>query len=370
MSLKNTAPIIDLLLTKNLPFAIFRLPETSEFTLICQQDNEVKEVDILDIEEFSGFVVAPFKCARTGSAFLIRPDLVASNEEEIGSLQEKIAQIPGAVSQRDMGIENHVISRHAYINNMDYIIKLLQKEELHKVVLSRVISYPLKATFSHGRLFNQLANEYSAAFVYLFHLPEQGTWAGASPEALLLIDQDEASTMALAGTRLYHPETTNNPWLEKETLEQSFVSQYIANVLAETGITGYQTETPSTKRAGHLEHRLTRFTIQAKQLENKAGKMIMGLHPTPAVCGYPKGDAFHLIMRAEQHDRRFYTGFLGPLNIQGSSQLYVNLRCAEIGEDTLNLYVGGGLTAHSVSEDEWDETVEKSKTLLSVIEKL
>jgi len=75
-------------------------------------------------------------------------------------------------------------------------------------------------------------------------------------------------------------------------------------------------------------------------------------------------------MRAEQHDRRFYTGFLGPWKLNGHSQLFVNLRCAEIGNDTFNLYVGGGLTANSVSEDEWEETVQKSKTLLLVIEKL
>ena len=369
MTLKNVEPIIDLLLKKNLPFAIFRLPEKEEFILVCQQDQEVKEIDILDIEEFQGFVVAPFKCARTGSAFLIRPDLVATNKDEFFELMNQIAPLPDDAG-KEHDIENHVISRHAYISNMDYLINLLQKEELHKVVLSRVIAYPLQPQFSHGNLFNRLACEYPNAFIYLFHLPENGTWAGASPEALLLINQDEASTMALAGTRIFHPDTTNDPWSEKEIQEQSFVSQYIDNVLSETGISNYQTDKPVTLRAGHLEHRLTRFTIPLNQIENKAGKMIMGLHPTPAVCGYPKGDAFHLIMRAEQHDRRFYTGFLGPWKLNGHSQLFVNLRCAEIGNDTLNLYVGGGLTANSVAEDEWEETVQKSKTLLLVIEKL
>jgi len=236
MSLNYVAPIIDLLLKKNLPFAVFRLPEIEDFMLVCQQDQEVKEIDILDIEEFRGFVIAPFKSARTGSAFLIRPDLVATNKDEVHQLMNQVAPLTDDAG-KEHDIENHVISRHAYISNMDYLINLLQKEELHKVVLSRVISYPLQPQFSHGNLFNQLAGEYPNTFVYLFHLPEEGTWAGASPEALLLINQDEASTMALAGTRLYHPDSTNDPWSEKEIQEQSFVSQYIANVLSASMLT-------------------------------------------------------------------------------------------------------------------------------------
>lgn len=371
MSFKNIAKKIDLLLSKNLPFAVFSLPEEETFTLVCQKDFEVKEIDILDIEEFKGFVVAPFKAARTGSAFLIRPDFMVTSEEELDPLMEHALPLPDvSISDSEREIENHVISRHAYMGNMEYIINLLQKEELHKVVLSRVISHPTPQSFSPGNLFNQLATEYPKAFVYLMNLPEEGTWTGASPESLLLVNQQEACTMALAGTRIYHPDTTNDPWSGKEINEQSFVSQYITNVLSETGIRNYHSDPPTSQQAGHLEHRLTRFTFPIDQLNNKAGKVIMGLHPTPAVCGLPKGDAFHLIMRAEQHDRRFYTGFLGLWNMNNRSDLFVNLRCAELGKDIVNLYVGGGLTVDSIAENEWEETVQKSKTLLSVIEKL
>ena len=34
----------------------------------------------------------------------------------------------------------------------------------------------------------------------------------------------------------------------------------------------------------------------------------------------------------------------------------------------LALFLGGGLTKDSVAEQEWQETVDKSKTLLSVLE--
>ncbi len=100
------------------------------------------------------------------------------------------------------------------------------------------------------------------------------------------------------------------------------------------------------------------------------GKLIAGLHPTPAVCGLPKADAFLLIQKAELHNRKYYTGFLGPWKMENESQLFVNLRCAELGTDKINIYVGGGLTEASNPEAEYQETVHKSKTLLSVIENL
>lgn len=48
-------------------------------------------------------------------------------------------------------------------------------------------------------------------------------------------------------------------------------------------------------------------------------------------------------------------------------RLFVNLRCMEVCEEQLMLYAGGGITEKSVPEKEWDETIQKANTLLSVI---
>ena len=47
--------------------------------------------------------------------------------------------------------------------------------------------------------------------------------------------------------------------------------------------------------------------------------------------------------------------------------LFVNLRCMQIKGSTALLYVGGGITKDSIPEDEWEETVAKSKTMLKVL---
>src|SRR6202021_687877 len=96
--------------------------------------------------------------------------------------------------------------------------------------------------------------------------------------------------------------------------------------------------------------------------------LVSELHPTPAVCGIPLNDATQFIKETEGYDRGYYTGFLGPCNMDGKTELYVNLRCAELFADCINLYVGGGITKDSIPENEWEETEMKSKTLLSALE--
>ena len=112
----------------------------------------------------------------------------------------------------------------------------------------------------------------------------------------------------------------------------------------------------------------TTFRIPETSVGDKLGELIKRLHPTPAVCGLSKIDAYNLIERAEIHDRRYYTGYLGPWGLDNKKQLFVNLRCAEINDKHMYLYVGGGLTGDSVPEKEWEETLQKAKTLMSVIE--
>jgi isochorismate synthase len=96
-------------------------------------------------------------------------------------------------------------------------------------------------------------------------------------------------------------------------------------------------------------------------------RLIHSLHPTPAVSGLPQKEAIEVIEQVEQHERTLYAGVIGVLDEQ-SSALFVNLRCAQVFENEVCLYVGGGHTAASNSNAEWVETENKAKTLLNVLQ--
>ncbi|MBN2616487.1 MAG: isochorismate synthase [Bacteroidales bacterium] len=357
------------LISKNIPFAAWRMPGGNESFLTVQKKRDNQRIPLTELEFKSGFVVAPYASYLDGNLFLIEPDFQLRLSEAKEILQPWLVDIPS--QEKQLGIKTVAIEHDSYIDKAGFLISEMQQEKAHKVVFSRVMHERLPEHFSPDDFFDLLESTYPRAFVYLFFLPGEGLWCGATPETLLSKTKGSFETMALAGTQL-KPAQEAAPliWEEKERQEQAYVTLFIDEQLNNLKIHSYDKKGPETVFAGQLAHLCTRFSIPEREVGNKAGLLIKALHPTPAVCGLPRKKAAELIRQTEIHSRSFYTGFLGPWQQQNVSQLFVNLRCAKILDSELELYVGGGLTADSVPEKEWQETQYKSRTMLSVLEKM
>ena len=359
--------LIEHLIQKAFPFAVYKHPESDRVCLVAQSKEVHLIHDIKEVCSSSGFLVSPFESARTGIGYFINADLFACDE---AGYKKLIDEVKGrsSVASMSLGLPPNEMTKEEYLEMVTNVIYKLRNKQLDKVVLSRVKSIRSNKDFSIAGFFLKLVEKYPDAFVYLFFIPHSGMWIGATPETLISQKENgDAVIMSLAGT-LPVEEGKEIKWEEKEIVEQQYVSDFIRLRLTELGIRDYIEEPTKTIFAGKMAHLQTIFKVPANQVERQLGDLVKGLHPTPAVCGLPKADAFQLIEHAELHERRFYTGYLGPWRLDGKSDLFVNLRCAEITEEKINLYVGGGLTADSDPEKEWEETELKAGTLLSVLE--
>ena len=259
-----------------------------------------------------------------------------------------------------------------YCRLVDSAIDFIVDSGIKKVVVSRAATATLPAGFAPVATFEALCQRYPAAFVSLVSIPDVGTWIGASPELLVSTDRQALHTMALAGTqarRAGRPLTAVH-WSPKEIEEQALVSDYIRDFFRLAGAHAIDERGPHTVAAGNVVHLQTDFSVELPrpELMALANRVLHELHPTSAVCGMPKDKALAFILQHEGYDRSFYSGYLGPVHIDGQSQLYVNLRCMQLGQETAYLYVGGGVTADSNPDDEWCETELKAGTLLAVLE--
>jgi isochorismate synthase len=250
-------------------------------------------------------------------------------------------------------------------------VDFIRTSGIAKVVVSRTTRQPLPADFDPVDSFLELTARYPSAFVSLVAIPGIGTWLGASPEVLLTLDERGLTTMALAGTQR-RPE--NRPlagvtWGAKETAEQEMVSDYVRDFFQRAGITTLEEEGPRTIAAANVVHLQTLFRVELPEAPRLAlaNRVLDELHPTSAVCGMPKHQALAFILSHEGYDRRFYSGFLGPVHMDERSSLFVNLRCMQLDTGYANLYVGGGITADSDPAAEWRETEMKAETMLSVL---
>ncbi len=361
--------LIRQLLTKNLPFVVYRLQSEKEPVYLVQKSREVRQFSLRDLEQQKGFVIASFDARKTGKAFILKPDITVRNEEERKKLSASLSAFPD--NGPLLPAENNLIaSKKVYLKQANILISKIKSGEARKVVLSRVIEKLLPRNFDFDLFYSTFQQSYPNAFVYLFYLPGKGIWAGATPETLLKRNGDFYETMALAGTQKRLLDDKPLHWEEKEKEEQAFVSDFVEEQIKRTGIKTYEIKPVETVFAGSLSHICTRFRIPASALSGKTGSFVIALHPTPAVCGLPKEKAWQLISEMEKHRRYFYTGFLGPWQMENRASLFVNLRCARFLKDKIELYVGGGLTAASKPEKEWQETEDKSATLLTVMEKI
>ena len=255
-----------------------------------------------------------------------------------------------------------LFTKKDYLLVGEKLLHTLKTKEVKKTVLSRIHSQTFDTSKSL-ELFYLIEKEYPSAFVYCFSDPILGTWLGASPEILLKKEKDIFQTTALASTKNADDQS---PWNEKEKKEQAYVREFIDRNLQALGIDSIEQTEVYESFAGPVKHLRSDFHFSSS---NSVETILNCLHPTPAVSGFPQKSAIKLIDELEQHKREFYAGYIGEIN-DGQTAIYVNLRCCQIIENQIHLYLGGGYTRESNPLLEWEETENKSRTILDIIQKL
>ncbi|MFD2823756.1 chorismate-binding protein [Lacinutrix iliipiscaria] len=355
---------------KTLPLVVYRKPNSKEVKALLQDNETIHYVN--DFSE-SGFVYSPFDALEKSivmplnASEEIKTDFILSRTTETSHQATKYSDAEKA----------------AHIHLVQQGIEAINHKDLQKVVLSRCETVNLSD--SHPiEIFKRLMNAYPNAFVYCWCHPKIGLWLGATPETLLKVDGNQFSTMALAGTQKYE-DTLEVIWKTKEKEEQQLVTDFITNSLKNL-VHPLNVSEPMTLKAGSLLHIKTSIS---GILKTSLKSVIKKIHPTPAVCGFPKAHAKQFILKHENYNREYYTGFLGELNLQlkqtrntnrrnvennayatirTCSHLFVNLRCMQLKKQQALIYVGGGITKDSIAENEWHETVNKTQTMKRVLD--
>ena len=348
-------------LKRGIAFYAYRLPGEKSFCFGAQLEGEVVCLDSVEnLADSDGFVAVPFREDEGAAPLFIRGDVVFEGMMEE---QEVLANLQQAERKKGVDVKpKKACSREDYRKQADGMIGALQQKVARKAVLARGIVVETDAYCRAPQWFESLALRYPDAFVFLVSVPGKMTWMGATPEILLKQEEREVVTMSLAGTRKVG---SVGEWGGKELEEQRIVTEYIANLLQKVG--EWSVEGPFTKQAGGVEHLCTVFKKNGQLSLVDVERLRRILHPTPAVGGFPLREALEIIRREEGIHRRYYAGYVGPWYRSGCFQWYVNLRSMELFPGAVRLYVGGGITALSDAEKEWEETVMKSRTLLDVI---
>ena len=92
------------------------------------------------------------------------------------------------------------------------------------------------------------------------------------------------------------------------------------------------------------------------------------LYPPPTIWGVPKDWGGQIIHQYEPFERDFFTGGLGYFTGKDDSNFALVLRSGCLEGNQLDIFAGSGIVKSSVPRLEWEETQNKMKPLLSLIQ--
>ncbi|UJP63238.1 chorismate-binding protein [Mongoliitalea daihaiensis] len=374
--------LLGILIAKHLQndnqLAIWRFPKSNVLHVLIDDSKIIKRVP-LDLEELpAGFIVHPFEDQEDQKAyfleahtyFTIQLDIPLS-DQEIPFLLENTDPLPLRVHEiirksftpldRNGPCQQEIAyTKEDFIELVLQGIEAIQTGKLHKIVPAKLKRLPLSKDFNLIHSMHRLLESYPNAFINFFHIPGIGTWIGASPETLIQTKGKEFFTMSLAGTQKAYGDNPikNAAWTQKEIEEQALVSRYIVDCFKKIRLREYTEQGPKTVVAGNLLHLRSDFKVdmEATNFPQLGSVMLKLLHPTSAVCGMPRKEAFEFLSTHERFNRSLFAGFIGPVNMDGETRIFVNLRTARLLEKEALLYAGAGVTEDSNPEKEWEET--------------
>jgi anthranilate synthase component 1 len=90
--------------------------------------------------------------------------------------------------------------------------------------------------------------------------------------------------------------------------------------------------------------------------------------PAGTVSGAPKIRAMQIIDELEPTQRGLYAGAMGYFSFSGNMDTCINIRSIVIDGHQAYVQAGGGIVADSQPAQEYDETVNKAKAIMTAVE--
>ena len=212
---------------------------------------------------------------------------------------------------------------------------------------------------------------------YMFHLEfPEAVVTGASPEILVRLDRGEIELRPLAGTRRRGATPEEDVALAaelladpKERAEHVMLIDLGRNDVGRVSIPGsvQLTERMQIERYSHVMHIVSHVKGKAAPGIRPAD-VLRAAFPAGTLSGAPKIRAMEIIEEMEPSRRGIYGGAVGYISYTGNMDLAIAIRTLVTKGDTIYVQAGAGLVAASVPAEEYQETINKARAVLSSVE--
>lgn len=267
-----------------------------------------------------------------------------------------------------------LFEKDAFCDMVNKAKKYIYEGDIFQVVLSN----RLEADFE-GSLFNtyrMLRTINPSPYMFYFSGDDIEV-AGASPETLVKLENGELHTFPLAGTRPRGKNAKEDKELEvelladeKERAEHNMLVDLGRNDIGKISKFGsVEVEKyMSIERYSHVMH--IGSTVRGELRDDKHEiDAIDAILPAGTLSGAPKIRACEIINELENNKRGIYGGAIGYVDFTGNLDTCIAIRICYKKNGKVFVRSGAGIVADSVPENEFTETINKAKAVMTAIEK-
>jgi anthranilate synthase component 1 len=244
--------------------------------------------------------------------------------------------------------------------------------EVIQVVPSQRLSQPTKA--APFDIYRALRTINPSPYMFFFDFIGFNI-IGASPEILVMVEDDIVTTRPLAGTRPRGKSPTEDLRLEqelksdeKERAEHIMLVDLGRNDIGRVSQPGTVviSELMEVERYSHVMHLVTHVKGKLRH-DMTAFDALRACFPAGTVSGAPKIRAMEIIAELEPEKRGPYAGAVGYFSFSGNMDMAIAIRTMVMTKGIAYTQAGGGIVYDSVPEREYEETMNKAQALLKAI---
>ena len=261
-------------------------------------------------------------------------------------------------------------SKKKFISMVKKAKKYIKIGDIFQVVLSQ--RFETNLTKSPLEIYKKLRKTNPSPFMYFFNFYDFQI-IGASPEILVRLRDDKITIRPIAGTRprgltkkqdnFYMKDLLND---KKELAEHLMLLDLGRNDVGKVSKinTVKVTEKFNIEKYSHVMHIVSNVIGFFNKKFTKFNSLLAGF-PAGTVSGAPKIRAMEIIDELETSKRKVYAGGIGYFSANGEFDTCIALRTALAKKNKFYVQAGAGIVADSKPLNEYEETVNKAKALLS-----
>ncbi|WP_175991351.1 anthranilate synthase component I [Bacillus sp. Marseille-Q1617] len=299
---------------------------------------------------------------------------------EKGKLEEKLREVENQITNVYLDVKKvqlkglqfqSQLSEQEFIEKVKAAKEYIRNGDIFQVVLSQRMQADFtEDSFSFYRRLRQ-----SNPSPYMFFIDfEDYVVLGASPESLVKVQGRKITTNPIAGTRKRGTNEEEDHLLEIElSSDEKEVAEHRMLVDLGRNDLGKVCEPGSIKlskymlveRYKYVMHLVSEVKGVLKEEVTPLEALVSCL-PAGTVSGAPKIRAMQIINELEVKKRGVYSGAIGYIGVNGNLDFALAIRTLILKDHTAYVQAGAGIVYDSDPKSEYEETLNKAKSLLEV----